>query len=104
MNLRVKLHRQPDETDIKKVKEFRTSNESKLSEKQEKSFIELITDLEKFYRPTSAASLKVYINQVASKPDLTKNLKTTLNITLQLLYQFLNFLKWSVILLQKSKK
>ena len=75
MNLRIKLHGQPDETDVKKVKEFKVSNESKLTVKQNSNLEELILDLEKFYQPTSASSLKVFMDQIHSKPELSKEFK-----------------------------
>ncbi len=58
MNLRVKIHGQPEEADIEKVKEFKQEKSSTLSPKLNGKLDELIVAMTNFYIPTYFESLK----------------------------------------------
>ncbi|SFZ91899.1 Pyruvate phosphate dikinase, PEP/pyruvate binding domain [Flaviramulus basaltis] len=66
MDLRVKIHSQPDFKDISKVKEFKEKFSSKLSKSQTDKVDELIKTMTKFYKP-------IDIKTLANKTSLFKN-------------------------------
>lgn len=57
MDLRVKIHSQPEFSDITKVKSFKEKYSSKLSTDQVKKIDELIATMSKFYKPIDIKSL-----------------------------------------------
>lgn len=79
MNLRIKLHGQPEESDIAKVKQFKVNNANKISATQLKKFDELISDLETFYQPVKAEELKVYADGLKSNPELYSSISAYLS-------------------------
>ncbi|NJB71896.1 hypothetical protein GGR42_002358 [Saonia flava] len=66
MDLRVKIHSQPQLEDIKKVKDFKQKNSSKLNTDLNKKLDELIGTMDKFFAPFN-------IVELATKEDLLKN-------------------------------
>ena len=67
MDIRIKIHGNPDKSDIATVKRYQASNKSKLSEEQNKMFNELLTTLETYYTPVSIAALIDQTNRVSNK-------------------------------------
>lgn len=57
MDLRVKIHSQPEFSDISKVKAFKENNSSKLSINQATKINELLATMTKFYKPIDIKSL-----------------------------------------------
>ena len=56
MDLRVKIHSQPEFTDIEKVKKFKLNNATKLTSAIHKDIDELLVTMHKFYHPIDAKS------------------------------------------------
>lgn len=79
MDLRIKIHGQPDATDLTKVKNFKENNKSKLNLDLLKKFDELIADMEVVYRPADLNSLEKYLknlpNNSALKVSITAFIK-----------------------------
>ena len=57
MDLRVKIHGQPEAGDIEKVKKFKQSQSNRLSEDLNKQLDALVATMEKFYKPIDIALL-----------------------------------------------
>ena len=66
MDLRVKIHGQPEFTDIEKVKQFKTKNAAKLTNALHLKFDELLVTMNNFYKPLD-------INVLPQKTNLVKN-------------------------------
>ncbi len=66
MDLRVKIHSQPEFIDIEKVKNFKQKNASKLTPDLNKKLDELVTTMSNFYKP-------IDINTLTEKTKLLKN-------------------------------
>ena len=66
MDLRIKIHGQPEFSDIQKVRSFKTANSSKLSNGIKKQLDGLISDMNDFYKPIDIA-------QFQAKTELVKN-------------------------------
>jgi hypothetical protein len=56
MDLRVKIHSQPEYTDIQKVKDFKQKNTSKLTPNLNKQIDVLVNTMQAFYKPIDAAT------------------------------------------------
>ncbi len=67
MDLRVKIHGQPDKGDIQKVIAFKTKNKSKFSDDVDKKFIKLIADMEIMYRPIQVADFKTFTKKLPTE-------------------------------------
>ncbi len=65
MDLRVKIHGQPEAADIEKVKAFQKKNSAKLTTDQNKKFDELIATMTDFFKP-------IDIKKLSQKADLLK--------------------------------
>lgn len=66
MNLRVKIHSQPEFSDIEKVRTFKTENATKLTHSLNKLIDELLGTMKEFYKPIEASSF------LANAPQLKK--------------------------------
>jgi hypothetical protein len=66
MDLRVKIHGQPEFVDIEKVKQFKTKNASKLTTALNLKFDELLVTMANFYKP-------IDIQALPNKTSLVKN-------------------------------
>jgi Pyruvate phosphate dikinase, AMP/ATP-binding domain len=75
MDIRVKIHGQPDATDLKAVKDFVQTHEAKLNEKQKTLLQELIADMEVYYTPINIRSLDELLKKVASKSELRQSIQ-----------------------------
>ncbi len=67
MNIRIKIHGNPDKTDIQTVKDFKSSYQGKLSQSQLKKVDELIKTLETYYTPVSVNTLISKAKNVSDK-------------------------------------
>ncbi len=79
MDIRIKIHGNPDKSDIDVVKRYQSSNKSKLTEDQNKMFDDLLTTLESYYTPVSIASLIEQTNMIKSNKGLAGEIVTMLN-------------------------
>ena len=77
MNIRIKIHGNPDKTDIESVKKYKKSHTSKLTQNQTKQVDKLIQTLETYYTPVSVKTLTKQVNSLNGAAD-TKVLLTTL--------------------------
>jgi hypothetical protein len=68
MDLRIKIHGQPDAGDIAKVKAFKQKNAAKLSAGLTKQLDELEATMEKFYTPMDISSLLYNRNMLRKTP------------------------------------
>ena len=70
MNLRIKIHGNPDKTDIESVKHFVATNKTNLSQDQVKHFDELLQTLNTYYTPLSTDKLAQQFNSLKGNPEL----------------------------------
>lgn len=70
MNIRIKIHGNPDKSDIESVKHFVKSDKAKLSQDQIEKFDELLRTLETYYTPLSINKLAQQFNNLESNPEL----------------------------------
>ena len=78
MNLRIKIHGQPEASDITKVEDFYTKNESKLTEELKGKFKELTTDMKLLFAPISLSEFQTYIKKIANNAPIKQSLNTFL--------------------------
>jgi hypothetical protein len=79
LDLRVKIHGQPEEADLEKVVQFRDRNKQKLDEELLKMFDELISDMRKLYMPVDLNALKIYLDKLPSGSEFRKNVVAGIN-------------------------
>jgi hypothetical protein len=70
LDIRVKIHGQPDETDIERVVFFREKHKQELSDDLLKKFDELIRDMKTLYKPVEISSLKKYLSPLPADSEL----------------------------------
>lgn len=73
LDIRVKIHGQPDITDIEKVEIFRERNKQKLDEDLLKILDELIQDMKTLYKPVDLNSLKRYLDYMPKDSELKES-------------------------------
>jgi len=78
LDLRVKIHGQPDISDVQKVEQFRESHKSKLDEDLLEKFDRLIGDMKTLYKPVDLNALNKYIKQLSSESDLREEVFSAL--------------------------
>ena len=64
MDLRVKIHGQPEASDIQKVLAFQAANKAELSPELNEKFTKLIKDMRAFYKPTNIQDLSAYLKML----------------------------------------
>ncbi|MDO1500443.1 PEP/pyruvate-binding domain-containing protein [Winogradskyella maritima] len=74
MDLRIKIHGQPEEADLPAVKEFYKKNASKLSKAQKEDFEALIETMETNYAPIDFNDLQNQVNSLRAKNETTKQI------------------------------
>ena len=74
MDLRVKIHGQPDESDIGKVIAFKEKNRTKLSADLLKKFDVLIADMEEVYKPVNLDELNQYLKKVPKDSPIRQSM------------------------------
>ncbi|MBN1481144.1 phosphoenolpyruvate synthase [candidate division KSB1 bacterium] len=67
INIRIKLHGQPDASDLQNVRAFRLKNAGKISSNQQKLFNQLEADLAEAFRPLNSNSLRQYSRLLPQK-------------------------------------
>ena len=75
MDLRVKIHSQPEFTDIEKIKSFKVKNTSKLNKTLNMKLDELIENMTKFYKPIDISTL-LSKKTLVSKTEIGQKIKT----------------------------
>ncbi|MBI9070787.1 MAG: hypothetical protein JEY94_04275 [Melioribacteraceae bacterium] len=76
MSLRIKIHGQPDFTDLEKVKEFKEKNKLKLTSELLQKFDELIADLETVYKPVDFNSINKHLKNISKNTGLKDTILT----------------------------
>ncbi len=75
MDLRVKIHSNPEPSDIEKTLQFKKENASKLTVSLSKKIDELVTTMQKFHKPVSLEALSKQINKLQGEAGLKASLK-----------------------------
>lgn len=65
MNLRIKIHGQPEAADIAKVKEFKRNNNTKLTSELNTKLDDLVLNMEKLYAPIDVSSFRPYVRSLS---------------------------------------
>ncbi|MGB3587467.1 MAG: PEP/pyruvate-binding domain-containing protein, partial [Tunicatimonas sp.] len=76
MDLRIKLHGQPEANDIVKVKNFKQQHTSKLTPDLLKKFDELIATMDEFYQPVNTTLIVQYSKPVSANSPLKLAVKS----------------------------
>ncbi len=79
MNLRIKIHGNPDKTDIEAVQKYVKANRSNLTEDQLNSFNELIKTLEDYYTPVKIEALVGQVKAMSGNEQIRTELISKLN-------------------------
>ena len=74
MDLRVKIHGQPDASDLPAVRAFQKEHAAELKEPLATQIEELISDMELFYAPVDMDELEDYLKKVSSKEIIRQDL------------------------------
>ncbi len=74
MDLRVKIHGQPDASDLPAVQAFQKEHADKFKKPVGQQMEELIADMESFYAPVDLEKLQTYLKKISSKAEIRKNL------------------------------
>jgi hypothetical protein len=80
MDARIKIHGQPDRSDIERVKAYKAKKYSKLAEGTKEQLDKLIRELELYYQPVNLKDLERYVAKVSANSKLKQSL---LNFTKQ---------------------
>ncbi len=79
MNLRVKIHGQPDATDIEKVKNFKSKNAEKLSAVQIEKTDKLIAAMQEYYKPLPISQFAAYAKNLPAESSGAKAIGNFIN-------------------------
>ncbi len=74
MDIRIKIHNQPEATDIKTVLDFQAKHRAKLSAEQNEQFAVLIKDMESVFAPVQLSSLNKYLAKMPTESTLRKSI------------------------------
>ena len=74
MDIRIKIHGQPEASDISLVKDFLKEQDTKLSSGQKNKLQKLISDMEALYKPIQLSSLEKYLEDLSKGPYLWKKI------------------------------
>ncbi len=74
MDIRVKIHGDPEQKDIESVIKFVKQKESKISSDQKKQFAKLIEEMRKNFAPIELGSLGKYLNLLSPNSEIKNNL------------------------------
>ncbi|MEX0811419.1 MAG: PEP/pyruvate-binding domain-containing protein [Chitinophagales bacterium] len=75
MDLRVKIHSNPEPLDIEKVVEFKNKNSSLLTSDLLKKLEELLVTMQKFHKPASLSAISTQVNSLKSESALKTKLQ-----------------------------
>lgn len=70
MNIRVKIHGQPEASDIDAVKEFKQKNTGRISSDNAAKLDELVKEMQRIYTPVDWASLGNFTSNKSLRPDV----------------------------------
>ena len=76
MNIRVKIHGNPEEKDIESVMKFVRENNNKISEKDKQEFPLLIAEMKKLFAPIDIGSLGKHLKKVSNNSEAKKAVKS----------------------------
>lgn len=79
LNIRIKIHGQPEAIDMITVKKYRETYKSKLSTKQLKKMDELISNMEMVYQPADLNSLNKYLKSIPKNTELNLSIQALMN-------------------------
>lgn len=99
VNIRIKLHGQPEIGDVQKVREFRQKNAGKIKASQAKQFEQLETDLIAAFKPLDSKSLQSYLKPLPPLSETAQKLNAlialpNLNLTSSTVAQIVDVM-WS---------
>ena len=80
MDIRIKIHGQPEVSDIELVKRFTNKNSSKLTSENKKALSGLLKTMETFYAPIDFKSLYKELSGISEKNTAVENLKAFLKL------------------------
>jgi len=75
MDLRVKIHGQPDSRDVQSVKLFLDSHQENLTNQQRTIIDDLIAQMEQYYAPIEMKALDKYLKELSSSKEVSRILK-----------------------------
>lgn len=78
MDVRIKIHGQPDASDIALVESYLAKNNAKLSDKEKNDFSKLLQTMREYYAPINFAKLLNDVNSISEKNYTTEQLTTFL--------------------------
>ncbi|MEZ4773022.1 MAG: PEP/pyruvate-binding domain-containing protein [Bacteroidia bacterium] len=79
MDIRVKIHSQPEPSDLAKVRAFRDAHRSKLTPELLKQFDQLISDMNKAYQPINLRTLNRYLPAIPAGSEARISLINFIN-------------------------
>jgi rifampicin phosphotransferase len=74
MDLRIKIHNQPEASDIALVRDFQSRHKAKLTAAQNAQFATLIKDMESVFAPVELNSLQKYLAKMPAESALRKTI------------------------------
>ncbi len=74
MDIRIKIHNQPEATDIALVRDFQAKHRAKLSAGQNAQFATLLKDMETVFAPVQLTSLEKYLAKMPAESPLRKTI------------------------------
>lgn len=74
MDIRIKIHNQPEATDIQTVRDFQAVHRAKLTATQNAQFDELLRDMETVFAPVELSSLNKYLAKMPAESALRKTI------------------------------
>lgn len=79
MDIRIKIHGQPEASDIKLVENFKDRNDAKISEENKKELKLLISSMEEFYEPLDLNTIAVKIDSLEITKAMTNSFEEFIN-------------------------
>lgn len=112
MDIRIKIHGNPQKTDIYLVQNYIKKNASKISIKEKKLFDKLLNTMNEFYAPLNYKTISKELSKVNDDNEVLKNLKAFINedktsfsakdIVIKITDN-LDFLRYNIALFKDSK-
>lgn len=79
MDIRIKIHGQPEASDISLVKDYLDKNEGNISSDEKKKFEELLSTMNEFYQPLNFSDLRDRVEELSQENTTKTLLKDFLN-------------------------
>ncbi|AQS92661.1 phosphoenolpyruvate synthase [Polaribacter sp. BM10] len=112
MDIRIKIHGNPEKTDIYLVESFIKKNTSKINSKEKKIFDKLLQTMQEFYAPLNYKTIANEISKIKDKNNVLSSLNDFLNedksnlsakdIVIKIT-ENLDFLRYNITLFNNSK-